>query len=109
MSNTFKWHEVPNPDFSTIRENDIREVTLPVTVVFEWSDNIVDEVDEITMLPISYTSGWVMTVLPGQQFVYNNESTLYIGSTFKVRDPDGPKPYPSIPKKRAWKQLRRYE
>jgi hypothetical protein len=60
-------------------------VNLPVQVVFEWSDKIVADYDSETDTILEYTSGYVMKVLPEQSFVYKDEKSTFIASTFKKR------------------------
>jgi len=54
-------------------------------VVFEWSDKIVADYDSETDTILEYTSGYVMKVLPEQSFVYKDEKSTFIASTFKKR------------------------
>lgn len=68
-----------NQNNDAIRNGDIRVVDLPVNVFFEWSDKIIAEYDHETNEVIKYTSGWVMKVIPGQEFVYKNQPTVYLG------------------------------
>ena len=65
----FKW-EVPQlPQHNVVCSGDIRIVNLPVQVPFEWSDKIVADYDSETDTVLEYTSGYVMKVMPNQQFV----------------------------------------
>lgn len=65
----------------TFRNNDIRETQLWVKSLYQWSDKIpqYDDQGEIE----SYKSGWVMKVLPNQEFVYNGEENFFVASTFE--------------------------
>lgn len=73
----YKW-EVPQLQQPTVVVGgDIRTVNLPVQVVFEWSDKIVSDYDSESGTVLEYTSGYIMKVLPNQQFVYNGESTTF--------------------------------
>jgi len=72
----------PKMDYP-IRDNDLREVNLPVKVLFKWTDKIIDEYDYILEEVISYKSGYIMEVVPDQEFVYDGEDTRFIGSMFK--------------------------
>jgi hypothetical protein len=45
--------------------------------VFEWSDEIVADYDAETGYT-EYTSGYVMRVLPNQNFVYKGEDSIFI-------------------------------
>lgn len=67
-----------------ICQNDIREVNLDVKVVFKWSENIVDDIDE-SGNPVSYTSGFVMHILPGQRVVYNGEKTIFLAQALEEK------------------------
>lgn len=76
----FNW-EVPQLQQRNVGSGDIRIVNLPVKVVFEWSDKIVADYDSETDTVLEYTSGYVMEVLPNQQFVYKDEPTTFIAQT----------------------------
>ena len=81
----FKW-EVPQlQQRNVVGSGDIRIVNLPVQVVFEWSDKIVADYDSETDTVLEYTSGYVMKVLPKQQFIYKDESTTFIAQTLIER------------------------
>tara|TARA_R110000772_G_scaffold268686_3_gene397512 strand:+ start:2163 stop:2519 length:357 start_codon:yes stop_codon:yes gene_type:complete len=66
-----------------ISDNDLGIVSLPVKVVFEWSDEIVAEYDFEKEEVVEFTSGYIMKVIDNQSFVYNNEETTFVGSLFK--------------------------
>lgn len=66
-----------------IGDGDLRIVALPVKVLFEWSDRIIADYDPETDTVLEYTSGYVMNVLPEQSFVYKDEESTFIASTFK--------------------------
>lgn len=75
-------YEVPQlQQRNVVCSGDIRIVNLPVQVVFEWSDKIVADYDSETDTVLEYTSGYVMEVLPNQQFVYKDEPTTFIAQT----------------------------
>lgn len=85
QENDFKW-EVPQLQQRNIVGNgDIRIVNLPVQVVFEWSDKIVADYDSETDTVLEYMSGYVMKVLPNQQFVYKGEPTTFIAQVLIER------------------------
>lgn len=77
----FKWETPQFQKQYVIGIGDIRIVNLPVQVVFEWSDKIVADYDSETDTVLEYTSGYVMKVLPNQQFVYRGEETVFIAQT----------------------------
>lgn len=77
----FNW-EVPQlQQRNVVGSGDIRIVNLPVQVSFEWSDKIVADYDSETDTVLEHTSGYVMKVLPNQQFVYKDEPTTFIAHT----------------------------
>jgi hypothetical protein len=78
----FKW-EMPEIKGRPVGNGDLRIVNMPVNVIFEWSDKIVADYDSETDTILEYTSGYVMKVLPEQSFVYKNEESTFIASTFK--------------------------
>jgi hypothetical protein len=81
----FKW-EVPQlHQHNVVGNGDIRIVNLPVRVLFEWSDKIVADYDSETDTVLEYTSGYVMKVIPNQQFVYKGEKTIFIARAFIER------------------------
>ena len=61
---------------------DIRVVNLPVQALFVWSDEIVADYDSETDTVLEYTSGWVMKVLSGQTFVYQDQETTFLSQVF---------------------------
>ena len=61
------------------RRNDICMVTLRVLVAMKHSDKIPDTLDDHGD-PITYKSGLVMKVLGNQEFVYEGEKLLVIGT-----------------------------
>ncbi len=77
----FKWAEMKAPMQGGPITGEIAIVNLPVKVLFEWSDKIVEDVDEENN-PVSYKSGYLMRVIPDQTFVYENEKriTCYYGN-----------------------------
>lgn len=78
----FTW-ALPEHKNPPIEDGDLREVKLPVKVLFEWSDKIISDFDYETGRVVGYTSGYIMRVLPDQSFVYKNEESTYLGSTVK--------------------------
>lgn len=64
----------------TFRNNDIRETQLWVRCHYQWSDKIpvYGEYGGIE----GYKEGWIMKVLPNQEFVYNGEENFHVASTF---------------------------
>jgi hypothetical protein len=71
----FKFHEPYLPKQGGPVPGEVAIVTLPVQVVFVWSDRIVEDVDEGNN-PVSYTEGFVMEVIGAQTFVYKNEPRI---------------------------------
>lgn len=59
---------------------DIRQVNLPVKVVFEWSDKIIADYDIETDTVLEYKSGFVMKVLTEQSFEYKNQETMFLAN-----------------------------
>ena len=80
--NEFKW-EVLEKKERPVGDCDLRIVNLPVKVIFEWSDKIIADYDPETDTVIEYTSGYIMRVLPEQSFVYRDEESVFIASTFR--------------------------
>lgn len=81
----FKW-EVPQlQQRNVVGSGDIRIVNLPVQVLFEWSDKIIADYDSETDTVLEYTSGYVMKVLPNQQFVHKGEETIFIAQALSER------------------------
>jgi hypothetical protein len=74
---TYQWNTPQLQQHSVVGSGDIRVVTLPVQCVFEWSDEIVADYDAETGYT-EYTSGYVMRVLPNQNFVYKGEDSIFI-------------------------------
>jgi hypothetical protein len=58
-------------------------VNLHVNVVFEWSNEIVVDIDDDGN-PTEYKSGWLMKVLP-QTVVYNGEKRITVAHTMKEK------------------------
>lgn len=84
-----------------IASGDIRIVNLPVKVLFEWSDKIVADYDSETDTVLEYTSGYVMKVMPNQQFVYRGEETTFIAQAMIERpEISTPPPHLSTPPKK---------
>jgi hypothetical protein len=81
MSKEIKWKSCYFPE-KPILSGDIREVNLVVKVIFEWSNKIIDEYDDATDTVISYKSGFIMKVLPNQEFKYRHENTRFIGAAY---------------------------
>ena len=76
-----KWNLFPMNVNPPVGHGDMREVTLSVKVICEWSDKIIAEYDYENDVVLEYTSGYVMKVLPNQSFVYNEGvDTQYLGS-----------------------------
>ncbi len=69
----FKWEEEQFNKRGKPIAGDIAVVTIPVKVIFEWSDKIIKDHDYPKSDWVEYTSGLVMRVLP-QTVVYNNEN-----------------------------------
>lgn len=55
------------------REGEVAEITIPVKVIFNWSNKIVEQVDEHDN-PTEYSSGWMMSVMPQQGSVYKGQA-----------------------------------
>jgi hypothetical protein len=83
---TYQWNTPQRQQYRVVASGDIRIVTLPVRCVFEWSDEIVADYDEETG-HTEYTSGYVMKVLPNQNFVYKGEDSTFIAHA--TRDTGG--------------------
>ena len=64
-----------------VSNGDIRTVNLPVQVLFEWSDKIVSGYDNETDTVLEYSSGYIMKLMPNQQFVHKGEKTIFIAQT----------------------------
>lgn len=79
----YKFHKMADRKGMPIDKGQVRIVHLPVKVLFEWSDKIVDSEDEETG-EVIYASGYVMKLLPGQEFVYNNQESVFLASTFEM-------------------------
>lgn len=77
----FKWEIPQSPENNKVQDGDLRIVNLPVKVVFEWSDKIVDDYDSETDTILEYKSGYIMKVLPDQKFVFKGESSKFLAST----------------------------
>jgi hypothetical protein len=73
----FKWEQPQLQQHNVVRSGDLRIVDLPVQCLFEWSDKIVADYDEESGY-IEYTSGYVMTVMPNQKFVYKDHKTTFV-------------------------------
>jgi hypothetical protein len=71
------------PITKEIGEGDLREVNLNVKVLFEWSDNIITDYNSETGEILEYTSGYIMKIIPNQEFFYNGEHTVFLGQTTK--------------------------
>jgi hypothetical protein len=80
----FDW-KIPKGVEKPVADGDLREVLLPVKTVFEWSDKIVKEYDYENDKVLEYTSGFVMKVVPDQEFIYNNEKSVFLASTIKEK------------------------
>lgn len=76
----FKWFEENRTLSTEPVVNDIGIVTLPVKVLFEWSDKIVVDVDEYDN-PVEHRSGYVMQVMPNQYAVFNGQPVQIIAHT----------------------------
>lgn len=62
-------------------------VNLPVNVVFEFSDKLIDDCDydedgNVIEASITYKSGFIMNILP-QRLIYNGEARITVGHTMK--------------------------
>lgn len=80
----FKW-DLQKTNERPIMDGDVRIVNLPVKVVFEWSDKIIADYDQETDTVLEYTSGYVMKVLADQSFVYKDEESIFIASSFSEK------------------------
>lgn len=80
MSDDYKFHIQKTINHDTISNGDIRVVSVPVKVLFEWSDKIVSDYDSETDTVIEYKSGFIMKIIPGQEFVFNDEPTIFMAS-----------------------------
>lgn len=77
----FKWNELKDHIQGNPVEGEIAIVNLPVKVYFEWSDKIVEDVDEFNN-PVEFREGLVMKVMP-QSFAYKGESRITEAYTTK--------------------------
>lgn len=75
----FKWEEKSLTPTEP-SHGDLCVATIPVKVIFEFSDKIVADVDEYNN-PVEYKSGYIMRVLPDQSFVYQDEAVFILGHT----------------------------
>jgi hypothetical protein len=80
MEKEFKWATRNTPVLGEPRTGEIAEVTIPVKVIFEWSDKIVADVDEFNN-PVEFRSGYIMKILPDQVLVYKDQKRLPIAFT----------------------------
>lgn len=79
----FIFNELKKQTKDHIHNGDIRIVNLPVKVMFSWSDKIIADYDSETDTVLEYTSGYVMTILPNQQFVHKGEETIFMAQAVK--------------------------
>jgi hypothetical protein len=77
----FKYNLPQRGERSEIEHGDLRVVSLPVEVVFQWSDKIVADFDSETNTVLEYTSGYIMKVLPNQEFLFRGEDTTFVAQT----------------------------
>lgn len=77
----FKWAEQEVKKQGNPVEGEIAIVNLPVKVYFEWSDKIVEDVDEFNN-PVEFREGFIMKVIP-QSFAYKGESRITEAYTTK--------------------------
>lgn len=78
----FKWELIGREPKKEVEDGDIRLVNLPVKVVCQWSDKIVDDVDDEGNI-LSYKSGIIMKPLYYEDHVYSNQETIHLGSIVK--------------------------
>jgi hypothetical protein len=76
----YEWN-TPQQSDVPLSDGDIRIVSLPVKVIIKWSDQIVADYDSETKEVLEYTEGFIMEVLPGQWFVYDEEPTVLVAKT----------------------------
>lgn len=77
--------DINTPKQRKVEDNDLRKVQLDVDCIFKWSDKIPEEVDDEGNV-ITYTSGYIMEVLPNQKFLYKGEDTMFIASVFSEKE-----------------------
>jgi len=76
----YEWN-TPQQSDEPLSNGDIRIVSLPVKVRVKWSEQIVADYDSETKEVLEYTEGFIMEVLPGQRFVYDEEPTVLVAKT----------------------------
>ena len=54
-------------------------VTLPVKVLFEWSDKIIVDNDSETGEVLKYTTGYIMKIMP-ETIAYNKQDIIHFSS-----------------------------
>lgn len=87
---TYKFHTIQITPSGPPLPGEMSIVTIPIQVIFEWSDKIIadadyDENGSIIESSIEYKSGWIMIPLPNQRIVYTDQDRVIIGQTFKEK------------------------
>lgn len=77
----FKW-EIPEKKEMPVGDGDLRIVNLPVKCIFQWSDKIIADYDSETDTILEYKSGYIMQVIHDQEFIFNDEKTIFISGAF---------------------------
>ena len=80
-----KWESPIRQKNDILSDNDIRIVYLPVKVLCKFSDKIILNYDEETGIPIEYKNGFLLEILPNQEFVYNNEKPEYYAQAIPTK------------------------
>lgn len=77
----YKWNTPPLPD-QNISEGSVCSVEGIFDFVFEWSDMIVDEINEDGTVA-SYKEGWLMKPIP-RTYVFKNQPYKKLYNTTKL-------------------------
>lgn len=78
----FEWQSQEEKQIPII-DGDVRIVNLTVKVIFEFSDKIIADYDCEKNIVLEYKSGYIMKVLPEQNFVFKDEKTIFLSRKFK--------------------------
>jgi len=77
-----EWVTPQIPEHHAVKVGDIAIVSLPVKVLFEWSNEIIDDYDDETNTITEYKSGYIMKVFPNQKFIYKDNPIIYLGQSY---------------------------
>lgn len=83
----YEFHIEEKKHYGPPLAGELAVVNLPVNVVFEWSDKLIDDCDydeegNVIESSITYKSGFIMNILP-QRVIYNGESRITVAQTMK--------------------------